>query len=225
MNLKVKFREPIRAGVQLFFPEPVIFGFDDIPALQKHFAEGSPFIFIDHAYFSRGYHAGNFRIIRNDIHQRKLKAVDGPRKKQSAPARDWKARGSHILVFPPSYTMAKTFDTKAWTAQTIEEIGKYTDRKVIVKSKDDGPLKKFLYDCHAVIGYGTVASVEAAMMGIPVFAGPRCPCTPIGSQPLSEIESPARPNRDAWFNTLTWSQFHLDEIKSGLVKEVLNGLG
>jgi hypothetical protein len=222
--VNARFREPIRLGVQHWFQEPVYFGFEQIPELQKHFAEKTPFIFIDHAYFARGYERGNFRVIRNDIHQRTLKAVTKPKGKATCSARDWK-KGIHILVFPPSYSISKTFDTKAWTAETLEELKKHTDRPIVVKKKDDGPLKKYLHECHAVVGYGTVASVEAAMMGYPVFSGPRCPATPIGLTDLSLIEKPLYPDRGAWFNTLTWSQFHLDEIKSGLVREVLNGIG
>jgi hypothetical protein len=107
--------------------------------------------------------------------------------------------------------------------QTLDELVRHTDRKIIIKQKQMGPLKDYLKDCHAVVGYGTVATVEAAIAGIPVFSGPFCPATPIGCKDFSKIEEPICPDREEWFNSLTWSQFSLKEIKDGLCRETLFG--
>lgn len=221
-------RESILAVVKREFPEfPCFFGFDFIPELKRHVEDGIPFVFVDHAYFKRGYEnggaTGNFRVIKSDIHQTKAKNVDYPR--MEVPMREWR-KGDHILVFPPSLTIAKTFDAKGWVEETISTLRKHTDRKIVVKLKHARhPLSHYLQNCHAVVGYGTVASVEAALLGVPVFSGPHCPATPVGLTDLSRIEDPAYPDRNRWLASLTYSQFHLDEIRSGYCREILNGLG
>ena len=216
-------RKVIRDEIQKWFDEPVFFGYDFIPQLKECVEKGIPFIYGDHAYFNRGYPAGNFRIIRNDVHQRTPKKL-GPRPgfRYPGPRQD---KGSHILVFPPSKTMQATFNAQAWTDETLAELQKRTDRKLIVKKKDaPEPLSHYLKDAHAVVGYGSVASVESVLQGVPSIAGPRCPTTMLG-QSLDDIESPSLGDTEEWFNTLCWSQFHISEIKSGFCKEVMNGLG
>jgi hypothetical protein len=207
-------RKPIREAVQKWFEEPVFFGFDFIPQLRECIENNKPFIFVDHAYFNRGYGNANFRVIRSDIHQRKAKAVDRPR--FPVEMKPWK-QGSKILVFPPSDTIKATYGAHSWTVDTVAGLA---DRPVIVKHKlDPKPLTEYLKDAYAVIGYGSVASVESVLAGVPAVAGPRCPCTSMGYH-FNEL-----PDREAWVNTLTWSQFHISEIESGLCREVINGLG
>lgn len=205
---------------------PVYFGFDEIPEIAKLIRGNGEFIFVDHAYMGRGYDGDwNFRVIKSGIHQTKLKPVEKAKTFAYKP-REWRKSGSHILVFPPSYTMGKTIPgSLTWMEQTLATLVRNTDRKIVIKQKQMGPLEGFLKDCHAVVGYGTVASVEAALAGIPVFSGPHCPATPIGLTDFSLIESPIYPDREPWFNSLTWSQFSLLEIKRGLCRESLNGLG
>ncbi len=214
-------RQIVARALREQFDEPVFVGYDFLPSLKDAIQNGRSFIYADHAYFDRGYERGNFRVIRSDVHQVHLKWA-AESKGYEPEFQPWK-RGTHILVFPPSKTMARTFDAQSWTDETVAELRKHTDRPIYIKGKADGPLEHFLRDCHAVVGYGTVASVEAAFMGIPVFTGPKCPCTPIGLSDLSLIETPIYPERETWFNGLTWSQFHMSEIESGLCREVLGG--
>lgn len=209
------------------FPDfPCFFGFDQIPEIKALI--GEPFIFVDHAYFKRGYDdgggtiGGNYRVIMSDIHQRKL--VERPKAKTFVyEGRDWR-KGDDILIFPPSETIATLFDAQNWVEDTKHELRKYTDRRIVVKNKyAPQTLKDYLKNAHAVVGYGTVASVEAVLYGVPAFCGPRCPATPVGLKSLDQIESPVYPDREPWFKCLTWSQFHLSEIRSGLCRETLLG--
>lgn len=214
-------RTPVKLEVQKSFTEPVFFGFDYIPELKE--AMKGDYVFVDHAYFGRGYKAGNFRVIRNNVHKTTLGRTDKPKTFFLGDYKEAKRRG-HILVFPPSPTMVETFGAQHWVAQTVEEIRKHTGRPIVIKHKhSEQPLKWFLKDAHACIGFGTVAVVEAALNGVPVVAGPRCPATPIAC-PMEKIEDPYfAGDREAWFNSLTWAQFSREEIANGLMKEVLNG--
>lgn len=221
-------RSAILAVIKEQFPEyPCFFGYDFIPALKGQIESGKPFIYADHAYFGRGYPngtiEGNFRVVMSDVHLRRIIPRDKPKTFEYAP-KDWR-KGEYILVFPPSETMTKTFDVHPqWAQLTMKTIKKYTGRQVFLKPKHARyPLTHYLEGAHAVIGYGTVACVEAAMFGVPVFAGPKCPATPIAEADLTKIESPAYPDREAWFKSLTHSQFHLSEIRSGLCRETLLG--
>jgi hypothetical protein len=214
-------RTGIRQEVQKWFDDPVFFGFDFIPELRS--AQDKPYIFIDHAYFDRGYRAGNFRVIRSNVHQVSLKTGRTDRPKTYTPRFDPKRKGKTILVFPPSETMQQTFDAQNWTDETVAEIRKYSDRPIIIKRKHtELPLEHYLRSAHCVVGFGTVAVVKALMAGIPAVAGPRCPATPVAC-PMEKIESPEIGDREAWFNSLTWSQFHISEIQNGLCREVMNG--
>lgn len=199
---------------------PVFVGFDYISELQK--ALGKPFIFADHAYFQRGHGPnGNYRVIYSDIHQRTVKPWVTTHKTYRYNSKPWRALGKHILLFPPSDTIRKTFKAGDWEAGIIAGLKHHTNRPVKIKAKHMGALRPFLQDAWAVIGYGTVASVEAVNHGYPAFCGPHCPATAVGLTDLSQIEKPVLPDREAWWNTLTWSQFSMEEIGKGLCYESL----
>jgi hypothetical protein len=216
-------RQQVLRIVRKAFPDyPCFMGFDFIPAIKQQL--GKPFIYVDHAYIDRGYDRENFRVILSDVHQLKLLGREKPKGYQMK-ARRWK-RGEHIVLFPPSHTMGRLFDAQSWAEETSRELMRHTDRKIRVKVKDSlEPLHEYLHNCHAAVGYGTVASVEAALAGIPLFCGPHCPGTPIGLADFSQIESPIYPDREPWFSSLTWSQFTLKEIEAGLCREVVLGAG
>jgi hypothetical protein len=218
-------REKVRKVLRKAFPEfPVFFGFDYIPELKACIENKTPYIFADHAYFGRGYENGNFRVIVSDIHQTKLKDYDQPRYKQLKVPNDWRESGEHILIFPPSATIAQTFeDARDWTDETYREIRRHTKRPIVIKRKQDGDLKNYLKNCHAAVGYATVASVEAVMCGVPVFCGAHCPASPVGLMDLERIDEPFTGGKRLWIASLSYSQFHLSEIENGFCREVLLG--
>jgi hypothetical protein len=215
-------RQKVLSVLKKAFPEyPCFMGFDYVPELRACVENKVPFVYADHAYFNRGYEAGNFRVVLSDIHQTKLKDYSKPRFRVEG--MEWR-KGDNIVVFPPSATIAQTFvDARTWLQETVDAIRKHTDRPIIIKKKQDGELRNYLANAHAAVGYATVASVEAALHGVPVFCGPHCPATPVGLSDLSRIEEPITPDRAPWVSTLTHSQFHLSEIANGFCREILLG--
>lgn len=212
-------RMKVLAVLKKAFPEyPCFMGFDFIPELKACVQSKTPFIYADHAYFDRGYDVGNFRVILSGIHQTEHKKYDEPRFKFRLGE---PKTGRHILVFPPSATISQTFDSGSWTEEIVRELRRHTDRPIAIKRKQDGDLNRFLVDCHAVVGYATVASVEAKLHGVPAFSGPWCPA--MGPKDLSLIEKPELGDRVKWLAALTYSQFHLSEIENGFCREVLLG--
>ena len=68
----------------------------------------------------------------------------------------------------------------------------------------------------------SMAAIEAAINGVPVFTNKFSPCAPIGLQELSKIEEPIRPPREEWAYSWAYAQFTPKEIESGLAYEILN---
>ncbi len=204
--------------LQSHMPIPAYFGF----ATEGVFEAKPPFVYMDHAYFERGYEKENFRIIFNGIHQTGVIPGLPNRTARLCPfPRDWK-QGDHVIVIPPPPNVCKFHKAETWVSETVAELKKHTDRRVIVKPKSGPPLGEF--SCWAVVSHSSVAAVEAAYMGTPVFGPETSPAYPVGLSDLSQIESPIFPDRTEWLNTLCWSQFHLTEILSGFAWEAIKRL-
>lgn len=191
-------------------PLPVYYGFDYLPDLLRLRAAGSAFVFMDHAYFNRGYENGNFRVLLGEIHQTGVtRGLQG----KTPPIKDWK-QGSKVYVIPIAPNCAIWHDAEHWTTETVSAIRKFTDREVIVKPKNGIPMGRLLHDAWGVVAHSSVAAVEAAQNGVPVFGPETSPGFPV-SAPIEDIEKPVFPDREDWLKTLAHSQFTLDEIRSG----------
>lgn len=205
-------------------PLPVYFGFDYLDQLLARRKAGEPFVFMDHAYFERGYDKLNFRVLYNRIHQTEI-IPNLPRDRKPA-ARAWK-QGEKVFVIPVAPNCATWHEAHHWTADTVAELKKHTDREIVVKPKNAAPLFTMLDKAWAVVSHSSVAAVEAAQNGVPVFGPETSPAYPVGLSDLSKIETPAMPKRDEWLKTLSYSQYSLNEIRSGkawAILKQLNGL-
>ncbi len=128
----------------------------------------------------------------------------------------WRRDGRHILVATPGWGYAALFGLSDWTERTLEALRKATDRPVIVRGKGSTrPFHADLEDAWALVTHGSVAAVEAAVMGIPVFVDAESAAAHVGKTDLAKIETPARPDRAAWLRALAYSQFNLDEMLNG----------
>lgn len=220
---------PQRLGIlkQIKAPIRVFFGYDEQEAIADYRKRGEPFLYSDHAYFDRGYERGNFRLIYNTIHQ--TKALDYPddrRKKFGVKLRDWQEWPDGRIVFIPSPKNPMAFHhDESWNEKAIDLLVKQTSREIYVKKQKTKGLGESIHKCFALVSHCSVAAVEAACHGIPVVCPEVSPAHPIGVG-LSDVEAPQRPDREKWANTLTYSQFSLDELSSGaawgMVKEMHN---
>jgi hypothetical protein len=203
-------------GLSLFM------GFDAQDQIRKCL-EGRPFIYIDHAYFKRGYEHGNFRVIVNGFHQTGIRDVPGDRlKKFDVKVEPWK-RGRSVVVIEPSQNICRFLEVSPhWARETEELVKRHTDRPVRIKRKGPGLIGE-LRDCHAVVSLSSVAEVEAAKYGIPVFATRHSPASPIAWHDFTKIETPVYPDREAWLRTLSYSQWHVSEMADGTTRRHLEG--
>lgn len=227
MNKRTKSgqREDVRK--QLKAPIRTFFGYDEIDEIEKCRKSGEPFLYIDHAYFDRGYERGNFRVIYNTIHQTQVFDYPDNRRKQfGVKLRDWQDNVDGRIVFIPSPKNPMKFHRdETWNNDAIDLLVSKTSREIYVKDAKTKGLGESIKKCFALVSHCSVASVEAACHGIPVVCSEVSPAYLIGVG-LNDIEAPQRPDRDKWANTLTYSQFTFAELRNGfawqIVKEMNN---
>lgn len=210
-------KEAIRSEVerkakQRGWTDPVVLGLTNgkIQAAMKH----GNFLYVDHSYFKRGWEHGHFRLIRNACHLNTVrKRPDDRLKKFDVQIEPWRTnRGSKIVVIP-TYAVHEevTGELRGWEARTIEKLKSVTDRPIVVK-REKGNLRQFLDDAWALVCCGSVAGVEAALMGVPVFSGEWCCSWPISAGALGNIEKPELKDRHDWACTLAYASWHTSEF-------------
>lgn len=216
-------RETHRKAMQAHCPFKVFFGFDDVPGIRAALDSGEPFLFMDHAYFHRGYrHDANFRILYRAIHQTKVLDVPGNRFKLfKVRLHEWRDSSGHIVFIPAPKRIEELFGK--WNEQTLAKIADVTDRPIKIKAKTDGSLADALHRSYGLVTHSSVAGVEAACLGFPVFGPETSPAYPV-SAPIDQIESPVKTDRVAWVNSLAYSQFTTEEIKKGVAWSIIKEL-
>lgn len=139
---------------------------------------------------------------------------------------------SHDAVHRKAY---KDGGADKWTADTIAELKKHTDRPIVVRKKDDGgppanidhrikSMDAVFATAWAVVTAGSTIGVEAATRGVPVFSTQRCATSPVGLHDLSLIESPRLPDMDErrqWAMNLAARQFDKNDLSSGKALAVM----
>lgn len=179
-------------------------------------ANNKPYVYADHAYWKRGYHTGNFRFCLGNFHCTDWR--DAPRDrylrwKDRFRLQEWK-RGDHILVLPPSPKVAEIYSAEQWCKTVTKLIRQHSDRQIIVKPKDHPQsLETLLKTAHCVVSFGSVADVESALAGVPLFTSSYSPAVPIALQDFTLIESPIYSEREPWLRSLCYAQWNLSEIK------------
>ena len=216
-----------------------------------------PFYYFDQPYFFYSGYANHpdfmdswYRICKNDVqknyisfdskHEVRFKKIYNHlinrKAQEQITLRDWRTKGNHILVIPPSYHTARWYgiDRHTWTKDIVSELKTYTDRKILVRpkymeNKDRGekekrPLSEDLKDSWAMVSWHSMCASEAIVKGIPCFTSEHSPAAPVSLKldKLSMIEKPITPNREHWLWSLVGSQFTYNEMLSGLAYEYIN---
>lgn len=201
--IELKLRE---SGIKVFA------GLTD-PELKRYVLEGLDFLYLDNAYFKRGSRSTNFRLIRRGFHLTRLLERPTDRfEKWNVSVAPWRKSGLDVVVIPPSRYHVDIFGADAWLDQTLATLKQVTERPVRVKRDKNLPLAEYLRESWAVVTYGSAAGVEAARMGVPVFAGPICPSLPISAGSVEQIETPEYKERGPWLASLTYANWALPEL-------------
>ena len=200
-----------------------------------------PFIFTDMPYFNRwmgdNRDTCHWRVIPDHVHVNPEiygKYPDDRFNQLNVTVKDWRTNGDHILVCPSSPAMERYYGDVNWLEGTLQLLKQHTDRPVRVRHKPrangtSGPRAAaipFEEDCKnawAVVTLASIAAVEAACLGIPVFTHEKGPGGVLANKDLSKIEEPlmADSARTLWLNTLAYYQYTEAEIAAGIYKEIL----
>lgn len=185
------------------------------------------YVNIDHGYFTNREKNPYFRLTRNARHY-SYKLLDWPDdrfKSHNLTIKEYNTTGNDIIILPPSsfWGQYSKIDYKKWTDNVLSLLKNKTDRTVIIKEKNGvKPLSEYLKTAYVLIHYSSMGSVEALLEGIPVITlGPSF-LYDYTTNTLDDIENIKLFDRQKLFNNLAYNQFNLNEIFSGVAKEILN---
>jgi hypothetical protein len=125
---------------------------------------------------------------------------------------------------------------RAWTENTIAEIKKHTNRRIVVRPHPRSPFPvkipnvlvdsprrvpntyddfNIFYNYHCVVNYNSGPAVQAAIQGVPIICDSSSLAGELSSK-LENIENPILPDRTKWFLKLTHTEWTVDEISQGI---------
>ena len=203
------------------------------------------FLFVDHAYFNKGYEDPNWmRISRNrHVFGPKLVGHNSDRYdkffKKKYPILDWHGgTGDYILLMPPTHAMGWISEQPNWEQDAVNVIRTVTDRPIKIRVKPenpivddagnlvrmernttkDVPLLDDLPGARAVFVFNSNAAIEALRVGVPVICSDWCAAFPI-AHTLDQVDLEGllpEPDRQQLFNDLSYAQFTQQEMRDGL---------
>jgi hypothetical protein len=147
------------------------------------------------------------------------------------------SRGSTIVLVPPDPKICKSFrlgSEDEWIESTIKEIKNYTDRPIRIRHRPSSRNDRLINDTFlnfladntwCVVGWSSNALTEAVIADIPVIALGHSATKSLYSHKLSDIESINTVNselKQSWINHLSYSQFTLEELRSGQAWKLLS---
>jgi hypothetical protein len=194
------------------------------------------FYYIDTGYFGNGRKKTYHRVTRNDV-QNFGPIITRPSDRFAATGVKLKKfrGGTNILLAPPSQKLLNIYDIdlEEWLITTQEEIKKYTDRPIVVRTKqgrstrvnDDTMEMALDRDVHCLVTFSSIAATEALLLGKPAITlGPNA-AAPLCSQTVAEIENPKIPSLldvSIWAEHLAYCQFTEAEMRDGTAWRILN---
>jgi hypothetical protein len=189
---------------------------------------GRPWIYWDRGYARRvfatdlpvGENGGYYRWHCNAFQMQHLRSVPDDRwRALKTPLWPWARAGRHIVVAEPSRTYERFHGIEGWTRRTVAALRASTDRPIVVRDKEmqrfGRKLHEDLRDAHALVTHGSIAAVEAVIMGCPVVVDRASAAALMGLTDLAAIEQPLFPDRQPWVNALAYSQFDERELVDG----------
>lgn len=145
----------------------------------------------------------------------------------------WKTDGSHVLVIGqvPTDGSVAAVDIISWCEHQAIKLSSITQRKILFRphplaraitpdiraaQRSERPLVDDLKDAWAVVTYNSTSGSMSVIEGVPVFASdPGSMAWDVANHNLDLIDSPIRFDRGQWAYNLAYTQWNLQEIKSG----------
>lgn len=138
-------------------------------------------------------------------------------------ARPWKNNPKgHVIIAHPTPTYSKFHQIEGWTDNIIRKLSLITDAQLVVRDKETKrPLQKDVEGARCLVAHGSNAAVEAAILGCPVIVHKCSAASLVGVTDLGDIRNLKYPDRQAWFNSLAYSQFTEEELVDGTMWRLL----
>jgi len=189
------------------------------------------YYYMDHGYFNQSNRVfenkktsvidldGYFRIVFNNlIFNNKGNHSSDRLKKLNLKFYDKKKLGQHIILSEPSEAMKKFYNVNNWTEETIKLINQFSDRKIIIHNKfSKASLDDLLLDAWAFVSLQSTAGFKAMLKGVPAYFTDKTLST------ISKIEEIEEHKINySIFNNLAYSQWTINEIKSGEAWEFIS---
>ncbi len=132
--------------------------------------------------------------------------------------------GDEILICPPTEYVCRYYNIespKVWTESKIQEIQKYTDKKINVREKNNEnnrDMEDDLDHASAIVTFQSTVAIDAVLKGIPSFCDDVSMAKPVSQQSFETIDNPTLPDKDLieqWKTSLLCNQFTIGEIQVG----------
>jgi len=161
---------------------------------------------------------------------------------------DWSVTGEHILLCTQHHTSqqwAGKEDLRSYIENTIADIRKFSDRKIVLRShprnrvahdiinkfknvvhipakaiNESDDFYQALDNTFVTVNYSSSPGIESIIRGTPAIVGPKSLARPMGSE-FEEIESPRRPDRSQWFRDICHTEWSQEELEEGSVQRQL----
>lgn len=208
------------------------------PQLQPLYAEwrrsGRTFIYWDRGYMRRvfatwlprGTNGGYYRWHVSAFQMARILDVPDDRYRSLNIAnqlRPWRKGGNKIVIADtlPDYWNVRGLPLD-WSQQIASKLRLKTSRMVVVRHKETSvPLYEEIKDAHCLVAHGSIAAVEAVIMGCPVFVDEESAAALVGKVGFDDIEHPVYPERQQWLNSLAYHQFNEAELVNGVLWKLL----
>ncbi len=182
------------------------------------------FYYIDHGYFKQS----NRKFIKNKVHKIDLNGYfriayndfwhNGQGNKNSdrfdklkINLKKLNTKGEYIIVSEPVLEAQQYYKLNNWTQNTINELKKFTDRKLIIHNRrSEIKLEDLLIKAWAFVSDHSSAGLKAMIEGVPAYFTNNT-LSKIGS--IKDIEK-HEINYNI-FNNLAYEQWTIEEIRSG----------
>jgi hypothetical protein len=190
-----------------------------------------PFWFIDSGYTNfvesnKKWH----RITRNHLHfnNQFIAPVDRLKNFKEFP-RPWRKDGEKILIVEPGEFAASIMhvDPKSWTEQVSNELKKYTDRPIEIRSKINKKTRTSLYqtlvdgDYYCTVSINSNSAVESVWAGIPAITLDKHVSNAVTRTSLSQINDLYYGPLGDWLAWLSYCQFTYDELMDGTALDII----
>lgn len=159
------------------------------------------------------WHLNAFQMARIlDVSADRWRALNIPNE-----VRPWRKSGDKIVIADtlPDYWNVRGLPVD-WSEQIATQLRARTKRPIVVRHKESKTsLFNEIRDAHCLVAHGSIAAVEAVVMGCPVFVDKESAAALVGRVGFDDIENPVYPERQAWLNSLAYHQFNELELVDG----------